>query len=295
MSITLSPSPAPPERLDPFRFGWRLVKRVGPDGKERFQEAPLTLEDALHPQEGDHYMVSQAHVDDMVYLYGAFKVQLADVKGAIVLCDQRVAWDATNKYAHGPDVAIVFNVGAPKVWATFNVVEEGTTPAVIVEITSASTRSNDVEDKVREYAEVGVHRYVIVDADESGDERTISFIDYVLKPGRRKYVQQPIDPSGRVWLPEAKVWLGEEDGRVVCYDASGTKIDDFLTTTQARAAAEKQAAIARKQAAAAKKQVLAAEDRATIAERLAEEQASRLEQREAELRKLRAQPTATAE
>ncbi len=39
---------------NPFRFGWRDVQQIGPDGSKRWVQAPLTQEDALHPQESDH-------------------------------------------------------------------------------------------------------------------------------------------------------------------------------------------------------------------------------------------------
>ena len=40
--------PSGPEP-DPFRYGWRYVKRVGPDGEETLDQIPLSLEDVLFP------------------------------------------------------------------------------------------------------------------------------------------------------------------------------------------------------------------------------------------------------
>jgi hypothetical protein len=40
--------PSGPEP-DPFRYGWRYVKRVGPDGQETLDQIPLSLEDVLFP------------------------------------------------------------------------------------------------------------------------------------------------------------------------------------------------------------------------------------------------------
>ena len=42
-------SPGP----DPYRYGWRYVRVVAPDGSETFDQVPLTLEDVLFPQVGD--------------------------------------------------------------------------------------------------------------------------------------------------------------------------------------------------------------------------------------------------
>src|SRR4051812_47253843 len=42
--------PTEPPSDDPFRYGWRYVRR---EGSEELEQVPLTLEDVLHPQEGD--------------------------------------------------------------------------------------------------------------------------------------------------------------------------------------------------------------------------------------------------
>jgi hypothetical protein len=47
---------------DPFRYGWRYVKRVLPDGTVDLEQMPLTLEDVLHPQEEDHISYTNLHV-----------------------------------------------------------------------------------------------------------------------------------------------------------------------------------------------------------------------------------------
>src|SRR5262245_32431575 len=38
---------------DPFYYGWRMRRHVAADGTETLEQIPLTLEDVLHPQEGD--------------------------------------------------------------------------------------------------------------------------------------------------------------------------------------------------------------------------------------------------
>ena len=46
---------------DPYRYGWRYVERWGEDGTLVVEQVPLTLEDVLHPQEGDYVIQSDAH------------------------------------------------------------------------------------------------------------------------------------------------------------------------------------------------------------------------------------------
>jgi hypothetical protein len=45
--------PLKPPELDPYRYGWRYVRVVAPDGTQRFDQVPLTLEDVLFPEEED--------------------------------------------------------------------------------------------------------------------------------------------------------------------------------------------------------------------------------------------------
>ena len=56
--------PSGPEP-DPFRYGWRYVKRVGPDGEETLDQIPLSLEDVLFPEMGDFIVRTDAHNSDL--------------------------------------------------------------------------------------------------------------------------------------------------------------------------------------------------------------------------------------
>lgn len=229
----------PVDPRDPFAYGWRYVKKSGRDGSESMVQVPLTLEDILHPQEEDFHVVSDAHTRDLIYLRGAFEIALAGVRGAFVLSDCRVAWDAAGNDALGPDCAVVFNVRERKVWSTFNVVEEQAKPALIIEVTSPHTRSTDLVDKVREYAKQGVSHYVIADARETQEGRKISLTDYRLSQSQLEYLSLPLSDTGRIWLPEVNLWLAVETGRLICQDAAGNRIHTIVEENQARREAEK--------------------------------------------------------
>ena len=56
--------PSGPEP-DRFRYGWRHVKRVGPDGQETLDQIPLSLEDVLFPETGDFVVQTDAHNSDL--------------------------------------------------------------------------------------------------------------------------------------------------------------------------------------------------------------------------------------
>ncbi len=233
----------PVDRKDRFAYGWRYVKKAGKNGGEQTVQVPLTLEDVLHPQEEDFRLLSQAHWQDAFYLYGVLEVAVAKTKDAQVLGDCRIAWDRLGKYAHGPDIAVIFNVRGSQRWrSTFNVVKERTKPALIVEITSPATRSTDLVNKVREYAKQEVPHYVIADAQERDDSRSLTLLDYHLSPDIGGYFSLPANEDGRVWLPEVNLWLGVEEGRLVCYDKKGKRKESMVEMDQARVEAERTAA-----------------------------------------------------
>jgi Uma2 family endonuclease len=297
MSTTIESLVKPDEsrQEDPFRYGWRYQNRLQPDGREELVQVPLTLEDVIHPQEGDFRVQSQAHWEDCDYLYSVFKVRLIPDPAALVLADHRVAWDeATGVKPHGPDIA-VFQGVAPRTQrkGTLDVLREGFVPLLIVEITSPDTRRGDVVTKVDEYFRAGVPWYVIVDADEKPALRTLQLIGY--RRGSQGYERLPLDSQGRLWLEPLGLWLGAQDGRVVCYDGeTGEELGDYAAMAQARAVSEarlaaetraRQAAEAHMAAEASARAAAEAQMAAEAHARAAAE--TRLRELEAELRRLR--------
>ncbi len=51
----------------------------------------------------------------------------------------------------GPDIVVIFDVHERRNWSTFDVVEEGTRPALIIGVASPKTRGIDLLDKVQLY------------------------------------------------------------------------------------------------------------------------------------------------
>jgi colicin import membrane protein len=265
-------------RKDPFRYGWRYVRRVLPDGSKILDQVPLTLEDVLHPQEGDFHVLTDEHNDDCAYLKVALRKHLTGK--AMVLSDHRVAWDKPGVEPHGPDIAVIFGVRKRKrLGATFYSTAEGARPRLIIEVTSPNTRRNDVVTKVDEYYRAGVLLYVIVDVRiRQGQRARLELIGYRHAPGG--YEKMALDERGWLWLEEIGVWIGIEGTRVVCYDRHDQKILDYAELADAREAE----ATARR---AAEAQAKAAEARAKKAEARAKKEAQAREALEAQNRELR--------
>ena len=274
-----------PKEKDPYRYGWREIPRTLPNGQKIYERIPLTLEDIIHPQVGDFRMQSAEHEQICTYLRGLFRERFANVPTTVVLGDVLVAWATDDMRGHGPDVAVIFNVQQKQNWSTFHEAYEGTKPRLIIEVTSPSTYSVDLETKVEHYAKVGVEWYVIVDIVIRRDMPSKRLLGYQLtEDGYKRF--EP-NEKGWLWLAPVNLWLGWHEGNIACYDEAGNWVeagDSRMEEAQVRAAAAEQRADEEAQARTQ------AEQRADVAEKRADEEARARQQLEAELRRLRGAP-----
>jgi Uma2 family endonuclease len=228
------------------------------------EQVPLTLEDVLHPQEGDQGTHAEAHERRCVYLYDVLSAQLAADPTAVVLKDVRVAWDVPDLKPHGPDLAVILGVRERKNWSTFDVAAEGVRPALIIEVTSPETASIDRSTKLEEYDLAEVPLYVIVDAVFPRRQPTLRLLGYRQSPAGYQVLVP--NERGWLWLEPVRLWLGIQNDEIVCYDEGGQPLGDYRALSEA----------------------LAAETQARReAERRAEASEARLRELEAELRRLR--------
>lgn len=64
IEVLVTPTPeGAGEVADPFRYGWRYVQREE-NGTLLIEQVPLTLEDVLHPREGDQVTHSAIRTSD---------------------------------------------------------------------------------------------------------------------------------------------------------------------------------------------------------------------------------------
>jgi colicin import membrane protein len=276
--------PSGPEP-DPFRYGWRHVKRVGPDGEETLDQIPLSLEDVLFPETADFIVQTDAHNSDLTYLRDVFKARLAGQATTVVVSDCRVDWNLPEVRPLGPDVAVFADVERHCDWATLDVAAEGAHPLLVVEVTSRDTRQNDVGKKVDFYYRAGVPLYVIADVLEEDDfERRLELIVYRHTPDGYERIKP--DERGWIWLEPIGVWLGIAPearlgyDRLACFDpATNEEIGDYTAISQALEAE------ARARAEAETRAVLA-EARAHAEVKARAEAEARIRALEAELKRL---------
>lgn len=281
-----------PDQSDPYRYGWRYVRRDNPDGTYVMEQVPLTLEDVLHPQEGDQVTHNDAHQRRRRYLCNVLEMRLAHDPTAVVLDDVRVAWDTPELRPHGPDIAVIIGVHEHKNWSTFDVGLEGVRPALIIELTSPETASIDRSNKLQEYELAGVPLYIIVDGVTSRRQPALRLLGYTQTPNGYQVLAP--NAQGWLWLAPVAMWLGIEDNEIVCYDENGQPLGDYqvlaatlAAETEARAAAERLAHVAKEQQTAAERLAHVATEQQTAAERRADAAEARLHALEAELREFR--------
>jgi Uma2 family endonuclease len=225
---------------DPFRYGWREVPRQRPDGSWDYDQVPLTLEDALHPQLGDVMPQASVHELDVAYLRDVAQLRVANDPSALVAHDLQIVWeDSVGLRPHSPDVTVIFGVrdARTRIWTNFNVAEEGVRPRMIVEVVSPAYRKNDIVTKVEHYHQARVPFYYIVD--RKVEEGPVKVLGYHYK--RSGFVPLTADADDWLWVEPLALWLAPKDNRVVCYDGDTEQEIGDYTAVAARLEAESQA------------------------------------------------------
>ena len=222
----MRPTTETPSFEQRFPYGWRYVKRVQPDGSETLEEVALTLEDVLHPKEGDVIPESKPHEADRRYLTSVFESRLASRPDALVTSDLLIHWGVKDMGDHSPDVAVFVGLDRPtdSVEGTLDLPAYGGRCELVVELVSPHTRGNDVVKKFEHYHRIGIPLYVIIDQEKEGGPRRLRA--YRRKPDH--YAEIESDDRYRIDLPLLGLILGLRDNRAVCYDLpTGEELGDY--------------------------------------------------------------------
>jgi Uma2 family endonuclease len=254
--ITIPPPPteedlfSPPDA--PFSYGWRWVPEEQADGSLDWTQVPLTLDDVLHPHLEDYVSQSDTHMRLCMYLYTVLLWHLRHDPTAVVLHDVPMDWGVPRMKGHCPDLTVLRGVHTRFPRGVFQVKPSGGRVVLVIEVTSPTTRDLDVDNperphnKYRQYAQIGIPRYLVVDLarQKPGDPMPIQ--GYRLG-ARRRYLPLKPDQRGRVWVEPVGLALGPHGDGIAWYDREGKALVDY-TGVQAQLEAEKQAREAEKQA-----------------------------------------------
>jgi Uma2 family endonuclease len=218
---------------DPFRIGYRYVHtgQLDAKGRPESEMVPLTMEDFLHPQEGDRFLLTDNHTLNLAILCNAMEVCVQELPKVKILSDHRIDWQVEGIRPHGPDLVAIENF--PIEWnadrGTYPVKDYDSRPLVVVEVTSAETRKGDFETKYLEYEAAGIPYYIIVDvAGPPGAPRILGY-----RNGRQGFQQMRHHPNLGFLLPSVRMWIRWEEDRVKVADEDGQDILDNVEVHEA--------------------------------------------------------------
>src|SRR6516165_6986877 len=93
----MKPTSTPLSHQEEFPYGWRYVRRG-----DTLEQVPLTLEDVLHPQEGDVIPGNTQHDDDCFYLKYVFSLRPLSPPFGLVTHDLLINWGVPGIGNHSP-------------------------------------------------------------------------------------------------------------------------------------------------------------------------------------------------
>jgi len=208
-------------------------------------------------------------------------------KDVYVAGDLKMLWGIPGLSEPAPDVAVIFGVPRELEPTTFDVVEEGALPALVIEVVSSTdskTRENDYEKKVEIYQRAGVPEYLILDPPHVVTQGRLLISGYRLGADEHYHDLEP-DAQGRLLSETTQLLFGVDD------DGSSLVVIDASTGERLRTSSELQEALKAETAARQ-----AADERASreaAARQAADERAARdteaRQAAEAELMRLKAE------
>jgi Uma2 family endonuclease len=230
----------------------------------RMTAIPLQREVFYPESDGKPMAETEIHAREMVYLFEGFEDHLRSVPDVYVGIDMLLYYVEGDPHASvAPDVFVV--LGVPRgVRRIYKFWEEGKPPSLMIEVTSSSTRREDLAKKAL-YERLGVEEYIL--HDPLGEYLRPSLQGYRLVDGR--YQPIPLAADGSLLSQVVGLRFKPEPSGIRLIDPAAETV---LMTRQEEAAARR----------AAQQEV--AQERA--ARRAAEDEIARLR---AELDRLRGQ------
>ena len=208
---------------------------------------PGTSRDPLYPDsDGQPMGETEYHLVAMIHLYEALKRWFHLRDDVYIAANMLLYYEEGNPRAfRGPDVMFCPGVQGKHPRRSFRTWEEGTVPAVIIEITSKKTRDEDEIEKPPVYAAIGVKELYLFDAE--GEYLRPRLKGFQLVEGR--YSPMTADRQGHLLSPQLGLRLEIDDHLLRLIDpATGTSLptdderaDELAEADEARLLAERQA------------------------------------------------------
>ena len=194
----------------------------------------------VYPEsDGKPMAESEVHIDELIRLIQTLRDAFADRADVYVVGDLLLYYEEGNPRASvAPDVMVV--KGVPKLprRRIYKLWEEGAPPAVVIEVTSRSTRREDVTKKWQLYTRLGVREYFLYDP--LGEYLRPALQGFRLVAG--EYVPMETDAEGALLSDELGMRLLLQDGRLRLFDRqTGAPLLDPAERAAAEAEARRRA------------------------------------------------------
>lgn len=217
------------DSVNEFFYGFRYVI-VSQDGKEMWDQVPLTLDDVLYPQLEDKILQSCKHSDLGTLLLEVIRNHVQKQPGMYALWDVGMNWRVPGLRNPVPDILILMGVKHPPKddIGVYDRAKYGGVAALAIELTSQSTRYLDVNEDDAErskcllYEQLGVLYFIVIDTVRQVPNKPLSFWGYELVHG--KYQRMIPDNDERLWIPPVGVSLGQYQQSVAWFDANGNRL-----------------------------------------------------------------------
>ncbi len=216
---------------------------------------PLEQEIEYPTSDGKPMAESTLHrevISDTIAVLGRRYRDVPDVwvGGNLFLCYEK----GNPRAAIAPDVLVVHGV---KKWPRPNYLlwEEGRPPSLVIEVTSRSTRREDLRDKRFCYEKLGIEEYFLFDPYEEYLHPPLQ--GFRLQDGRYQLI--PLEPDGGLLSRTTGVLLRPEGNRLRLIDAASGELLPWPEEREERDAKARAEAEARAAAAEARVKALEAE------------------------------------
>jgi Uma2 family endonuclease len=209
--------------------GWRMEWVKDEEGEEQLLYFPLTEDEFIHPEEDYHLPSNTFHGTlqrDLIDVLQRRYIKREDVG---VFGDLIIKWGIEGLRQHCPDVCVVFGLkDKEKYRSKFIVPEEGTKPAIVMEVVSPHYRTADRQKKVKQYARAGIPEYIIFDRRRQRGELRDEVLGYRLEG--ESYGPIVPDEEGKIFSQTLDIHFGMREGKVMLFEG---RTGELLLTSQA--------------------------------------------------------------
>ena len=217
--------------------GWRMEWVTDEEGEEKLLYFPLTEDEFIHPKEDYHLPSNTFHENTRTEIKEILQRRYGQREDVGVFGDLIIRWGIKGLRDLCPDVCVVFGLrDKERDRSKFIVPEEGTKPAIVMEVVSPRYRTADRQTKVKQYARAGIPEYIIFDRRRQRGELRDEVLGYRLEG--KNYLSIVPDEEGRIYSQVLDLSIAMLEGKVILFE--GQTGEQLLTSQELEQLAQQQ-------------------------------------------------------